>query len=69
MAEIVNMYKKVPKHLLQETDNPNFELHKLQIPFRMVIDAPSGSGKTNFLLNLIALFSKGKGTFQSIYIL
>jgi hypothetical protein len=29
----------------------------------------SGSGKTNFLLNLIHLFSKGAGTFSSCYII
>jgi hypothetical protein len=31
--------------------------------------APSGSGKSNFLTNLITLFCKGtKGTFNNIYI-
>jgi len=35
----------------------------------MCIVAPSGSGKTNFLVNLIALFSTGKGTFASINII
>jgi len=30
--------------------------------------APSGSGKTNFLLNLIKVFSQGKGTFADIHI-
>ena len=30
--------------------------------------APSGSGKSNFLTNLITLFCKGKGTFDNIYI-
>jgi hypothetical protein len=32
--------------------------------------APSGSGKTNFLINLLKLFCSGnKGTFQSINII
>ena len=36
----------------------------------MCIVAPSGSGKTNFLVNLISMFSKGKkGTFSSIHII
>jgi hypothetical protein len=36
----------------------------------MCIVAPSGSGKTNFLINLISLFSKGKkGTFSTINII
>ena len=37
---------------------------------RMCIVAPSGSGKTNFLVNLIEIFSRGeKGTFQTIHII
>jgi len=35
----------------------------------MCIVAPSGSGKTNFLLNLIKVFSQGKGTFADIAII
>ena len=35
----------------------------------MCIVAPSGSGKTNFLLNLLRIFSKGKGTFTDITII
>ena len=68
-SKIINMYEKIPKNLLEKVDNPNFELHKLKIPFRMCIVAPSGSGKTNFLVNLISLFSVKKGTFASIYII
>jgi ABC-type lipoprotein export system ATPase subunit len=68
-SEIVNMYKKIPKEFIDNVDNPNFKLHHLKIPFRMCIFAPSGSGKTNFLINLISIFSKGNGTFKSIYII
>jgi hypothetical protein len=35
----------------------------------MVIVAPSGSGKSNFILNLLEKFSKGKGTFNSIHLI
>lgn len=64
------MYERMPKDFLDKVDNPNFELHKLKIPMRMCIVAPSGSGKTNFLINLISLFSKGKkGTFFSCNII
>ena len=35
----------------------------------MCVVAPSGSGKTNFLINLLSLFSAGKGTFASITII
>lgn len=69
-GKIINMYDKIPKHLLDKVDNPNFHLHHLKIPFRMCIVAPSGSGKTNFLVNLIHLFSCGdKGTFSTIHII
>lgn len=66
---MINFYDVMPKDLLPKADNPNKALHQIELPFRMCIVAPSGSGKTNFLLNLIALFSKGRGTFASITIL
>ena len=70
MSEIINWYEKMPKKFLDTPENPNFEYHKLKIPFRMCVVAPSGSGKTNFIANLIHQFSRGKkGTFQSICII
>lgn len=68
-GKIVNMYERIPADMLKKTENPNFNIHKLKIPFRMIIVAPSGSGKTNFLVNLIAIFSQGKGTFSTITII
>lgn len=69
-GKIVNLYEKIPKELLDEAENPNFHLHKFKLPFRMCIVAPSGSGKTNFLVNLIQIFSSGaKGTFSTITII
>jgi hypothetical protein len=68
-SEIINFYNVIPKKYLEEVDNPNEHLHDIKIPFRMCIVAPSGSGKTNFLLNLIKVFSAGnKGTFSDITI-
>lgn len=68
-GKIVNMYERIPADMLKKTENPNYHIHKLKIPFRMIIVAPSGSGKTNFLVNLIAIFSQGKGTFSTITII
>jgi hypothetical protein len=68
-GKIINMYEKIPKQFLDKVENPNYHLHKLKIPFRICIVAPSGSGKTNFLLNLLQVFSIGEGTFQSVYII
>jgi hypothetical protein len=66
---ITNWYEKIPKELLDNTPNPNFHLHKIALPFRLCCVAPSGSGKSNFLINLIHLFSQGTfGTFASIFL-
>jgi hypothetical protein len=67
--EIVNFYDVIPKKYLDNAENPNFNLHLIEIPFRMCVVAPSGSGKTNFVLNLIRVFSQGKGTFTDITII
>lgn len=69
MSKISNLYEKIPKKFLDEAENPNFEIHKLKLPFRMCIVAPSGSGKTNFLVNLLHMFCQGKGTFASVSII
>lgn len=66
--EIVNFYEVIPKKYLDDVENPNFNLHHIEIPFRICVVAPSGSGKTNFVLNLIRVFSQGKGTFTDITI-
>ena len=63
---IQNFYESMPEEMLDKAENPNEEIHHIKLPFRMCVSAPSGSGKTNFVLNLIALFSQGKGTFQTI---
>jgi hypothetical protein len=59
----------MPDEMLDKAENPNKELHHINLPFRMCVSAPSGSGKTNFILNLISIFSQGKGTFQTIDII
>jgi hypothetical protein len=68
MSKICNLYERIPKKFLDEAENPNFDIHHLKLPFRMCIVAPSGSGKTNFLVNLLQMFCQGKGTFASICI-
>ena len=68
-GSLINFYETIPKELLQKTENPNFNLHQFKLPFRACVSAPSGSGKSNFLVNLIHLFCNGTGTFQDIYII
>ena len=67
-AKVTNVYEIMPKDLLVESPNPNFELHRFKVPFRCAVVAPSGSGKSNFLVTLIAHFSKKPGTFHDICI-
>lgn len=68
-SKIVNMYEYLPKELLNKSFNPNYDLHKMKTPFRACINAPSGSGKSNFIVNLIMLFCKGEGTFSDIFLI
>ena len=68
LNEIVNFYNVIPKKFLDDVENPNFKIHNIELPFRMCVVAPSGSGKTNFLLNLIRVFSHGEGTFADVNI-
>lgn len=68
-SQIINFYEHIPKKYLDDINNPNEHLHNIKIPFRMCVVAPSGTGKTNFLLNLIKVFSHGEGTFVDIAII
>jgi len=68
-SAIINFYEHIPKKYLDEVENPNEHLHNIKLPFRMCVVAPSGTGKTNFLLNLIKVFSQGEGTFADIAII
>jgi hypothetical protein len=68
-GHIRNMYERIPKKYLENTFNPNFDMHQMKVPFRCVVNAPSSSGKSNFLVELINVFSEGKhGTFKTITI-
>lgn len=66
---VSNFYEKIPKCYLTKTDNPNFKVHNIKIPSRIIVSAPSGTGKTNFVCNFIQHFCAGKGTFADILVL
>ena len=69
-GKMVNFYETMPEQFRDAPlANPNKYLHVFDVPFRLVCSANSGSGKSNWITNLIALFSKGKGTFASILII
>ena len=54
--EIVNMYSIMPEKFKPQIKNPNKHLHGLDLPFRMIVNSPSGAGKTNFVMNLLSKF-------------
>ena len=52
--EIINFYLiKNVKNKAQKYENPNFKLCQIKHPFRTTVIAPSGTGKSNFTLNLL----------------
>lgn len=61
--DFINFYTLTKKE--KKLNNPQYNRHKIEIPFRMCIAAPSGAGKTNFLCNLITGFDN---TFYQIVI-
>jgi len=63
---LINPYIKLPKKFKQSTDNPNKDIHNIDLHFRMLVSAPSGSGKTSFVYNLIHLMDN---TFDKIYVI
>ena len=65
-AELLDWYKKIPSKYLTKTHNPNYNIHGLKIPFRMLIIGSSGAGKTQTLLNIIHNMGN---TFNDIYII
>ena len=67
--DIINFYEHIPNKYKDDAENPNYDVHNINLPFRMCIVAPSGSGKTNFLMNILKVFSQGKGTFISVDII
>jgi hypothetical protein len=61
-----NPYDKLPSKYKTKTDNPNFDKHGINLHFRMCVSAPSGSGKTSFVYNLLHIMDN---TFDKIFII
>ena len=63
--QIRNFYEELGSKQDPEKDNPNFKIHGMKIPFRMLVVGASGSMKTNSALDV---FSKFNGTFVKLYV-
>ena len=61
-----NPYLKLPAKYKTKTDNPNFDKHGIDLHFRMCVSAPSGSGKTSFVYNLLHIMDN---TFDRIMVI
>ena len=65
--EMINFYEhKDVKKLMPKYRNPHFEQTQMQIPARIGVIAPSGTGKTQWLLNYI---NKCQDTFGHIIVI
>ena len=57
-TDIINFYELPDVQAFQKTyHNPNFDTHRITVPFRMSIIGASGSGKSNCVLNIINQFT------------
>ena len=59
---IINYYDFTKK---QEDHNPGYPIHLIKVPFRMIVVAATGGGKSNFLCELIHRMSD---TFEEVII-
>lgn len=50
MSKLINFYSKIKQAKIH---NPNYDQHLIELPFRMLVCCSSGSGKTNYILNLL----------------
>lgn len=65
-AVLIDWYKEIPKKFLLKSHNPNYQIHGIKIPFRMLVIGGSGAGKTQTFLNILHNFGD---TFQNVYII
>ena len=61
-----NPYEKLPEKYKTPADNPNLAKHNIELHFRMLVSAPSGSGKTSFVYNLLHIMD---GTFDKVFVI
>ena len=52
--QVTSVYDKIPKSMKTEYQNPNFDEHQINIPFRMLVVGASGSGKSSVAIFLLS---------------
>lgn len=66
--EVENVYSKIPKNLMKDAKNPNYEDHLLKLNKHSLVIGSTGSGKSNLLVDFLRRSCKGEGTFGHITI-
>jgi len=61
--KLINFYATIKD---EKRINPNYDIHKLNLPFRAIICTASGGGKTNLLMNILYEFNN---TFHKIIVI
>jgi ABC-type oligopeptide transport system ATPase subunit len=62
--DIINYYEKIPKKYKNNYHNPNYDLHLINLPFRILVIGSSGSGKSNVVINIIQKFNDTFGNVK-----
>jgi hypothetical protein len=65
-GEIINFYDVIPKKYLNDVENPNYDKHNIDIPFRILVISYTGGGKSVLLMNLLQVFPN---TFNHILLI
>jgi hypothetical protein len=66
--KVQNFYEKIPKKLMEEPKNPNYDDHGIKINKHIACIGSTGSGKTNLLMDFLKKALKGEGTYTHITI-
>lgn len=59
---MINFYSRIKA---KKSHNPNYAIHGIQLPARILLCGGSGAGKTNFALNILKVM---KNTFSKVII-
>lgn len=64
--EVMNIYKVMPNKFKPKYNNPNYENHHIDIPFRILIVGASGSMKTTVAVDLMRRMNNTFGNIKII---